>query len=90
MRPNAGTWDKLTGEAPLGVRVPEHAHIIDEEGLVFDRGLEPLEAVPGHVSERPPQSATATGSPAMSVRVDALDGDPRPLSDQDEVLRRSQ
>ena len=49
-----GVLDALAGEAALGVRVSEHAHVVDEECLVLDRGLEPLEAVPSHVSERPP------------------------------------
>ena len=38
--------DLVVGQAALGVDVPERAHPVDDEAVVFDRSLEALQAVP--------------------------------------------
>ena len=85
-RPSTERRDELTGQATLGVHVPEDAHVVDEEALVFDGRLEALMAVPRHV----PKSGLSVSS--MGIRramgMDVLDSDPSSLGDKDEVLQR--
>ena len=83
-RPRIGRQDELTGQTTLGVHVPEHTHVVDEEALVLNRRLEALQAVPRHVS-----GGGALVSPMEMRRLVSsavLDSDPSSLSDEDEVL----
>lgn len=38
--------DLVVCEPPLGVHVAQRAHAVDDEAILFDRGLEALQAVP--------------------------------------------
>lgn len=38
--------DLVVGQAALGVDVPESAHPVDDEAVVFNRSLEALQTIP--------------------------------------------
>lgn len=77
----------LTGQTALDVLVPEDAHVLDDERLRLDRGLEALLPMPRHVSRhRDGEQDDSDTEHAPSP--DSLDGDPRALSDENEVLAK--
>ena len=83
--------DLIVGQAALGVDVPERAHPVDDEAVVFDRSLETLEAVPCGANKPPSATpdararATITHAKRRGLTRHVLQDDPRALGDEDEV-----